>query len=57
MLTSHSVTDMVMKKRTLIHISTPQTTNAEHKANAKEMERYNKALLDIIGEALNKIQR
>lgn len=37
--------------------STPQTTNAEHKANAKEMERYNKALLDIVGEALNKIQR
>lgn len=46
-----------MKKRTLIHISTPQTTSAEHKANAKEMERYNKALLDIVGEALNKIQR
>lgn len=57
MLTSHSVTDMVMKKRTLIHISTPQTTSAEHKTYAKEMERYNNALLDIVGEVLNKIQR
>lgn len=37
--------------------STSQTTNAEHKANAKEMERHNKALLNIVGEALNKIQR
>ncbi|WP_308396125.1 hypothetical protein [Prevotella sp.] len=48
---------MVMKKRTLIHISTPQTTSAEHKTYAKEMERYNNALLDIVGEVLNKIQR
>lgn len=46
-----------MKKRTLIHISTPQPTSAEHKTNAKEMERYNKAQLDIVGEVLNKIQR
>lgn len=53
MLTSHSVTDMVMKKRTLIH----KTTSAEHKTNAKEIERYNKAMLDIVGEVLNKIQR